>query len=93
MDSKLSPRAEECRLIGYRYSTKAYQLYSLKSRRVFYSQDVNFDEGPLSWLQDKEDSTPINEFLGSIPAGPDDEEPTNEFPAEQSSAVYRPEPY
>jgi hypothetical protein len=47
-DSKLSERSEECRLIGYGYSDKIYLLYSLKSRRVFYSQDIVFDEGPLS---------------------------------------------
>jgi hypothetical protein len=66
-DSKLGPRAEECRLIGYGCSTKAYQLYSLKSRRVFYSQDVDFDEGPLSWLQDKDNSVPIDDFLAELP--------------------------
>lgn len=92
-DSKLGSRAEECRLIGYRCSTKAYQIYTLKSRRVFYSQDVDFDEGPLSWLQDKDDGAPIDDFLAELPDGPDDEEPADEFRAEPSSAIYRPEPY
>ena len=36
-ESKLSERAEECRLIGYSNSTRIYRLFSVKSRRVFYS--------------------------------------------------------
>jgi transposase InsO family protein len=90
-DSKLTERSEECRLIGYGYSTKIYRLYGLKSRRVFYSQDVIFDEGPLSWLQDTDDSMALDDYIASLPNGPDDDEPANEFPAEQSSAIYRPE--
>jgi hypothetical protein len=92
-DSKLSQRSEKCRLIGYKYSTKIYLLYSLKSRRVFYSQNVTFNERPLSWLQDTDDSVSIDEFVANLPNGPEDNEPAEEFPAEQSSAVYRPKLY
>jgi hypothetical protein len=91
-ESKLTERAEECRLIGYSQSTKIYRLYSVKSRRAFYSQDVTFDEGPLSWLQDG-DKKSIDDYLNDLPDGPDDDEPANEFPATESSTVYRPEPY
>jgi transposase InsO family protein len=93
-DSKLSERSEECRLIRYGYSDKIYLLYSLKSRRVFYSQDIVFDEGPLSWLQDKDDSKSINDYLTVFQGLPDDEqEPADEFPTIESSTIYRPEPY
>jgi len=67
-------------LIGYGYSTKTYRLYSLKSRRVFYSQDVIFDEGPLSWLP--RIIARRLDYITSLPDGPDDHEPANEFPAE-----------
>jgi hypothetical protein len=80
-------------LIEYDYLIKIYQLYSLKSRRVFYSQDIIFDEEPLSWLQDTNNSISIDDYIASLPDGPDDHEPANEFPAEQSSAIYRLEVY
>ena len=91
-ESKLSERSEECRLIGYSDSTRIYRLYSVKSRRAFYSQDVTFDEGPLSWLQDG-DKISIDEYLNDLSDGPENDKPANEFPATESFTVYRPEPY
>jgi hypothetical protein len=79
--------------LGTDYLIKIYRLYSLKNRRVFYSQDVIFDKGPLSWLQETDNNTPLDDYIASLPDGPDDYEHANEFPAEQSSVIYRPEVY
>jgi hypothetical protein len=46
-DSKLSERLKEYYLIKYGYSDKIYLLYNLKSRRVFYSQNIVFNKEPL----------------------------------------------
>lgn len=70
---------EKCRLIGYGYSTKIYRLYNVKRGRVFYPQDVTSDEGPLTRLQGKDGSTPIDDFLIDLPDGPDDDELAEEF--------------
>jgi hypothetical protein len=51
----------------------------VKRGRVFYSQDVVSNEGPLTRLQDKDRSTPIDGFFIDLPEGPDDDELAGSF--------------
>ncbi|GJQ92964.1 ribonuclease H-like domain-containing protein [Tanacetum coccineum] len=41
---KFSARSEKCVLIGFSTTKKAYKVYSLESKLVFYSRDVKFYE-------------------------------------------------
>ena len=44
-------------------------------------------------MQDKDGSESIDDCLAGLPDGPDDGEPADEFPADESSGIYHPEPY
>lgn len=44
-------------------------------------------------MQDKDGSESIDDCLAGLPDWPDDEEPADEFPADESSGIYHPEPY
>ena len=46
--SKLDPRAEQCILLGFDTSAKAYRCYRPSSRKVFLSRDLFIDENALS---------------------------------------------
>ena len=39
---KLFPRSEKCVLIGFSTTKKAYKFYSLESKMVSYSRDIQF---------------------------------------------------
>ena len=41
---KLDVKARECVMLGYGTETKAYRLYDLQRKRVFFSRDVVFNE-------------------------------------------------
>ena len=43
--SKLDPRSNECRLLGYASGSGNYKVQDAESRRVFVSRDVVFEEG------------------------------------------------
>ncbi|GJY78539.1 retrovirus-related pol polyprotein from transposon TNT 1-94 [Tanacetum coccineum] len=46
---KFSPKSEKCVLIGFSTTKKAYKVYSLESKVVFYSRDKHSDfQSPLS---------------------------------------------
>ena len=41
---KLDPKARKAIFLGYGTTVKGYRLYDLKSKKIFYSRDVTFDE-------------------------------------------------
>jgi transposase InsO family protein len=81
--NKLAKRAEECRFIGYDFSTKIYLLYGVQSHNIIRTSDVIFDEGPLLWQLNGNG----DQKLSTIDF-PVDDENEHEFPGTADSTVY-----
>ncbi|XP_050156356.1 uncharacterized protein LOC126630314 [Malus sylvestris] len=60
LKDKLDPRAIKCAFVGYSTSQKGYKCYDSKTRKVFVSRDVRFDE-THSFFQ-KHDDEPQGEL-------------------------------
>ncbi|KAM2621688.1 hypothetical protein TB2_026408 [Malus domestica] len=57
---KLDPRAIKCAFVGYSTSQKGYKCYDSKTRKVFVSRDVRFDE--THFFFQKHDDEPQGEL-------------------------------
>ena len=60
---KLTDRSVEAILVGYAEKQKAYRLVNLKTRRLFLSKDVRFNENILGYENDSEAHIDENEMI------------------------------
>jgi Reverse transcriptase (RNA-dependent DNA polymerase) len=51
---KLDHHAKKCIFVGYSPTQKGYKCYSPKSRRLFVSRDVRFDEGQMYYIEERQ---------------------------------------
>jgi gag-polypeptide of LTR copia-type/Integrase core domain/GAG-pre-integrase domain len=72
---KLDHHAEKCIFVGYSSTQKGYKCYSPKSRRLFVSRDVQFDEEQMYYTEERQwEKTDYRDFQVSpnpIAIGPE----------------------
>ncbi|KAL0435806.1 UNVERIFIED_CONTAM: Retrovirus-related Pol polyprotein from transposon RE1 [Sesamum radiatum] len=69
---KFHSRAIKCVMIGYGMHKKAYKLFDLENRKVFYSRDVHFYEHIFPFANDHTISTPSSPPLPVVSTHSDD---------------------
>ena len=86
--SKLAPRSEQCILLSFDISAKAYRCFRPSTRKVFPSRDIRIDETtpPSSSLPNDPIAT-SQDFSFSAPTSPEESRPSSSPPIPPSSVA------